>query len=95
VIEPANEVSEMMTIRETAMHVDCRTCPVREVHCSECIVPVLLELTTRAGRPSVLDPDERAAVSALLAAGLVGPETAERARAMALPDAPTAAVAAG
>jgi hypothetical protein len=75
------------------MLVDCQTCPVRDVHCADCmvtaltipfgrptVVPEVAELPGDAGLP--LDRAERRAVSALLAAGLVTADTANSARAV-------------
>ena len=71
-----------MTSHDTTMTVECRTCPVRELQCGDCMVPVLLDLTAPALRVDhALDPEERAAVTRLVHAGLVDPETASRARA--------------
>ncbi|MDC5696720.1 hypothetical protein OO014_05580 [Intrasporangium calvum] len=73
------------------MLVDCQTCPVRDVHCADCMVTALTAIPVGApgaepdrslGLP--LDRAERRAVSVLIAAGLVTPETANAAR--ALPD---------
>ncbi|PKW25598.1 hypothetical protein ATL31_0395 [Phycicoccus duodecadis] len=66
--------------RPDVLAIECRTCPVRELHCADCMVPVLLEITTRASETS-LDAEERAAVTRLVRAGLVDPETATAARA--------------
>jgi hypothetical protein len=74
------------------MLVDCQTCPVRDVHCADCMVTALNEIPLRSGvsrrgaeRGEVvtapLDRAERRAVSALLAAGLVSTGTANAARA--------------
>lgn len=64
------------------MAVECRTCPVRELRCDDCMVPVLLSLTEPTARPAtVLDAEERAVVTRLVRAGLVDPDTASRARA--------------
>ena len=72
-----------MTAHDTAMTVECRTCPVRELHCGDCMVPVLLDLTAPSVRVDhALDPEERAAVTLLVQAGLVDPETATGARAV-------------
>ncbi len=72
-----------MPSHDATMTVECRTCPVRELHCADCMVPVLLDLTAPAVRPDhALDPEERAAVTRLVEAGLVAPETAARARAV-------------
>jgi len=71
-----------MTVHDTTMTVECRTCPVRELHCGDCMVPVLLELSAPSLRLDLaLDQEERAVVTRLVAAGLVAPETAARARA--------------
>ncbi|MGG5261056.1 hypothetical protein [Phycicoccus avicenniae] len=68
--------------RPDVMTVDCRTCPVRELHCDDCMVPVLLSLTAPGSRSdTALDAEERAAVTRLVRAGLVDPETAGTARA--------------
>ncbi|GGL22573.1 hypothetical protein H9L10_06895 [Phycicoccus endophyticus] len=62
--------------------IDCRTCPVRELHCDDCMVPVLLSITAGPSRSQAgLDVQERAAVTRLVRAGLVDPEEAARARA--------------
>ena len=72
-----------MTSHDTTMTVECRTCPVRELQCGDCMVPVLLDLTAPSLRVDhALDPEERAAVTRLVEAGLVAPETAARARAV-------------
>ncbi|MGL5864630.1 MAG: hypothetical protein ACRCYX_01995 [Dermatophilaceae bacterium] len=78
-----------MTHHDITMTVDCRTCPVREVRCGECIVPVFFELEAREVRgQGRLDADEQRAVTLLLRAGLVDPETAYRARAVLEPAQP-------
>ena len=59
-----------MTGHDTTMTVECRTCPVRELHCGDCMVPVLLDLTAPSVRVDhALDPEERAAVTRLVAGG--------------------------
>ncbi|GAA2491528.1 hypothetical protein [Terrabacter carboxydivorans] len=77
------------------MLVDCQTCPVRDVHCADCMVTALTSATTIPLRPVTHQPDgrtvegatapldraERRAVSAFLAAGLVTTATANAARA--------------
>ncbi len=74
------------------MLVDCQTCPVRDVHCADCMVTALNEIPLRpaASRRGAergeavtapLDRAERRAVSAFLAAGLVSTGTANAARA--------------
>jgi hypothetical protein len=71
-----------MTSHDTTMTVECRTCPVRELHCGDCMVPVLLDLTAPSVRVDhAPDAEERAVLTALVQAGLVDPETASRARA--------------
>lgn len=71
-----------MTGHDLTMTVECRTCPVRELHCGDCMVPVLLDLAAPPLRVDLaLDPQERAAITRLVHAGLVDPETASRARA--------------
>ena len=86
-----------MPSHDTTMTVECRTCPVRELHCGDCMVPVLLDLTAPSVRLGhALDPEERAVVTRLVEAGLVAPETAARARAVvAAPGARDAAVLEG
>ncbi len=71
-----------MTTNDLALMVECRTCPVRELHCGDCMVPVLLDLTAHAP-PSdhALDAEERAAVTRLVGAGLVDADFASRVRA--------------
>lgn len=51
--------------------VDCSTCQVRGVECSDCIISVLFE-PVEADR-HLFDPDEQAAVAALIGSGLVPP----------------------
>lgn len=58
--------------------IDCQTCPVRELHCDDCMVSTLLAPPT-ADLP--LDAAERAAVTAFVAAGLVSPAAAGQVRA--------------
>lgn len=83
------------------MLVDCQTCPVRDVHCAECVVTALASIPLRPGASvpgphdhepeapetltAPLDRAERRAVSALLAAGLVSTATANAARAELAP----------
>jgi len=68
------------------MLVDCHTCPVRDVHCADCMVTALAAFPVGLQDPEQglpLDRAERRAVSVLLAAGLVTHETAHGARALA------------
>jgi hypothetical protein len=48
--------------------IDCQTCPVRDLHCADCMVPALL--TPGTGELG-LDAAERAAVTRFVEAGLV------------------------
>ena len=69
------------------MLVDCQTCPVRDVHCADCMVTALTAIPMRPGEGAAhdvtapLDRAERRAVSAFLSAGLVTTATANAARA--------------
>ena len=75
-----------MTGHDTTRTVECRTCPVRELHCGDCMVPVLLDLTAPSVRlDHALDPEERAVLTRLVGSGLVDVETAARARAVVEP----------
>jgi hypothetical protein len=56
-----------------AMIIDCHSCPVRDVHCDDCMVTALL---SPQGVELPLDPTERAAVTRFVAAGLVSPQQA-------------------
>lgn len=70
-----------MNTHDLALTVECRTCPVRELHCGDCMVPVLLELTAHAPPPDqVLDREERGAITRLVRSGLLGAEAAATAR---------------
>ena len=63
-----------MPSHDLTMTVECRTCPVRELHCGDCMVPVLLDLTAPSVRlEHALDPEERAVVTRLVEAGLRRP----------------------
>ena len=55
------------------MIIDCQSCPVRDLHCGDCMVTALLEPPT-ADLP--LDAAERAAVTRFAASGLVAAEAA-------------------
>ena len=75
------------------MLVDCQTCPVRDVHCADCMVTALTAIPMRPGPgadgadavTAPLDRAERRAVSAFLAAGLVTTATANATRAQLEP----------
>jgi hypothetical protein len=58
--------------------IDCQTCPVRDVHCSDCMVTALL---APASAELPLDGPERAAVTRFVEAGLVSARDATVARA--------------
>ncbi|ADU48488.1 hypothetical protein [Intrasporangium calvum] len=67
------------------MLIDCQTCPVRDVHCADCMVTALTAIPVGAPESETglpLDRAERRAVSVLIAAGLVTHETANTARAV-------------
>jgi hypothetical protein len=53
--------------------IDCTTCPVRELHCGDCMVSALLEPPTAA---LPLDSAERSAVTLFVASGLDAAEDA-------------------
>lgn len=60
------------------MRTDCTTCPVRDTHCGDCIVPVLLNLAPPVPTPGPRDPAaepldqrEREALLMLRETGLV------------------------
>ena len=67
------------------MLIDCQTCPVRDVHCADCMVTALADIPVgslgAATRGLPLDRAERRAVSVLLTAGLVTADAAHDARA--------------
>lgn len=52
------------------MLIDCDTCAVREIHCGDCVVSVLL---SRPPQGVELDGDEQTALAALAEGGLVPP----------------------
>jgi hypothetical protein len=58
--------------------IDCTTCPVRELHCGDCMVAALLELP---GAELPLDAAERSAVTLFVASGLVAADEATGLRA--------------
>ena len=70
------------------MLIDCQTCPVRDVHCADCMVTALADIPVSAPASATrglpLDRAELRAVSVLLTAGLVTPEAAHAA--LAQPD---------
>ena len=64
------------------MIIDCQTCPVRDLHCSDCMVTTLL---VPASGELPLDGPERAAVTRFVEAGLVSALEATSARAQREP----------
>lgn len=74
------------------MHIECRSCPVRDRHCGDCMVTALLQMPVpRAGLDPVdqgtayeksptLTDRERAGLDVLVGAGLVSRAEASRAR---------------
>ena len=69
--------------------IDCTSCPVRELHCADCMVTALLE---RPGTDLALDTAERAAVTLFVSAGLVSASQAAGLRARREPQGPVRAV---
>ena len=55
------------------MIIDCQTCPVRDLHCDDCMVTAL---AAPQGAELPLDVAERAAVSRFVGAGLVSAQAA-------------------
>lgn len=58
-----------MTKRSMTTRIDCDTCVVRDLHCDDCVVNVLLGPRT----PTHLDAEEREALAVLAEGGLVPP----------------------
>ncbi len=56
-----------------AMIIECQSCPVRDLHCADCMVTALL---TPQGAQLPLDASERAVVTRFVEAGLVGAQEA-------------------
>jgi hypothetical protein len=66
--------------------ITCASCPVREQHCADCMVTALLDPGAVAGLADLPpDPDEQAALRALVGAGLLSREGARSARARRTP----------
>ncbi|GAA3687277.1 hypothetical protein FB459_1689 [Yimella lutea] len=53
------------------LHIDCRTCPVRDRMCGDCMVTHLYALAPPAPRQPALDRGERAALDMFVSLGLV------------------------
>lgn len=68
---------------------ECHACPVRDVQCGDCIVPVIagLPLPRRDEAQDVvpLRASERRAITRLVTAGLVDPQAAAEARVKVVP----------
>jgi hypothetical protein len=65
------------------MEINCETCPVREIHCADCIVNLFLEqprvqLLEQPRVQTSLLPAEKAALEVLVKAGLVGQAASAR-----------------
>lgn len=54
------------------MTFDCRQCPVRGSACADCVVTAFLATPAQPDSVMPLEPDEWAAVSLMVSAGLVG-----------------------
>lgn len=71
------------------MHIECRSCPVRDRHCADCMVTALLEMPApradMTGSDLAPDENERRALTAFVSAGLIGATQAQAARAMPEP----------
>jgi hypothetical protein len=55
------------------MLIDCDTCAMRDIACSDCVITMLLDGPARLGATADLDDDERRAVDVLAEAGLIAP----------------------
>ena len=66
------------------MHIECASCPVRDRHCADCMVTVLLQMPVPRAVDADLAPDaqERRGLDALVGAGLVSAAEAYSARAV-------------
>ena len=64
----------------------CARCPVRDIHCGDCMGTALIEPASRGlDHELPLDLDERAAVTACVRAGLITAEAAATVRAQRVP----------
>ena len=57
------------------MLIDCDSCAMRDIACSDCVMTMLLDsrATRRRALPAEFDDDERRAVDLLADAGLLAP----------------------
>ncbi|MSZ66747.1 MAG: hypothetical protein F2711_03855 [Actinobacteria bacterium] len=53
------------------MMIDCQTCTMREISCSDCVVTVLLNITTAPA--SEISKNQLSAISVLSEKGLIPP----------------------
>lgn len=66
--------------------IDCVRCPVRDLHCGDCMVTALVDPDSMGlGSDLPLDTDERAAVTACVRAGLITAEAAATVRSQRAP----------
>ena len=70
----------MVDLNAPSLTVWCSTCPVREVHCADCMVTALAD-PTRHGWEFPLNSAERGAAAACVRAGLVSAQDVAWARA--------------
>lgn len=55
------------------LHVDCHSCSARPLACGDCVISVLLGRPDDVAEPVEIEGEERAALDALAASGLVPP----------------------
>lgn len=55
------------------MIIDCDSCVMRQIACSDCVVSVLLDLKPAPGRKAELSNADKAAINNLSLVGLVPP----------------------
>lgn len=67
---------------EASTQIDCDTCPVKGLHCDECVMTAFLAIESGE---LPLDAVERRAVSVFAGAGLITPEEAQSATARTEP----------
>lgn len=65
--------------------IECASCPVRELHCQDCMVTALLSPEQSLGVGLPLDRSERAAVNLFVQAGLINRAAAAGLRARSEP----------
>lgn len=79
------------------MHIECRSCPVRDRHCGDCMVTALLQMPVLRTGPDLIDPGaaydqsptltdrERAGLDVLVGAGLISRAEASKAQPVVTP----------